>query len=173
MLGWPARRCPGRRPPLNPPHRRRTASPARSLPDDDATNPRRLLMVRARFHPAHHRRPCARFCSPSCRRAFDAAGRRFAAEALACGLLTLDQIRDGPAATRALLPGGISPPAESPTPVASPESLSEAGELLADLVFAMINAPGWSDPTDTLWSDVVAALPDGLFDRIDAYFTER
>jgi hypothetical protein len=49
-----------------------------------------------------------RFCRPVCRRAYDAAGRRFIADAIACGVLSLDQIRNGAAATRALLAGGMS-----------------------------------------------------------------
>jgi len=48
------------------------------------------------------------FCHEVCRRAFDAAGRRWVAEAIADGTLTLDSLRNGAAATRALLPGGNS-----------------------------------------------------------------
>jgi len=74
------------------------------------------------------------FCRPACRRAFDAAGRRFVAEAITCGLLSLDQIRNGAAATRALLPGAISPvPVHEPQksgPVGPAEQRSEAAELL-------------------------------------------
>jgi hypothetical protein len=50
-----------------------------------------------------------RYCSPFCRRAFDAAGRRWVTEAIADGSLTLDQLRNGVAATRALIPEAISP----------------------------------------------------------------
>jgi hypothetical protein len=49
-----------------------------------------------------------RFCSPTCRYALDAAGRRWIASALAVGTLTLDELRNGAAATRALLLGGFS-----------------------------------------------------------------
>ena len=49
-----------------------------------------------------------RFCRPVCRRAFDAAGRRWVAEAIAAGMLTVDALRNGAATTRALLPGGNS-----------------------------------------------------------------
>jgi hypothetical protein len=49
------------------------------------------------------------FSRPACRRAFDAAGRRWVAEAIACGTLTLDALRNSPPAKRALLPGAISP----------------------------------------------------------------
>jgi hypothetical protein len=102
-----------------------------------------------------------RFCSQSCRRAYDAAGRRFVAEAIACGLLSLDQIRKGAAATRALLLGGISPPQDredgNPTPVAPPEHLDEAAELLDELLTAL-GAPdrGW----------YAAALPVELVERL-------
>jgi hypothetical protein len=47
------------------------------------------------------------FCRPVCRRAFDAAGRRWVAEATASGALTVDALRNGSAATRALPPGVI------------------------------------------------------------------
>jgi hypothetical protein len=49
------------------------------------------------------------FCRPACRRGFDAAGRRWVAEAIATGTLTLDALRNGAATTRAFLPGAISP----------------------------------------------------------------
>ena len=55
------------------------------------------------------------FCGPTCRRAFDAAGRRWVAEAIAAGMLTVDALRNGAATTRALLPGGNSPaPVDEP-----------------------------------------------------------
>jgi hypothetical protein len=49
-----------------------------------------------------------RFCRPACRRAFEAASRRFVAEAMAAGTLTVDALRNGLGATRALLPGAMS-----------------------------------------------------------------
>jgi hypothetical protein len=49
------------------------------------------------------------FCRPVCHRAFDAAGRRWVAEAIAGGILTLDSLRNGAVATRALLSETISP----------------------------------------------------------------
>jgi len=56
-----------------------------------------------------------RFCRPACRRAIDAAARRWAAKALAAGILTVDALRNGAATTRALLPGGNSPaPVDEP-----------------------------------------------------------
>jgi hypothetical protein len=45
------------------------------------------------------------FCRPACRRAFDASGRRWIAEAIAAGTLTVDALRNGYAATRALIRG--------------------------------------------------------------------
>jgi len=50
------------------------------------------------------------FCRPVCRRAFDAAGRRWVTDALACGTLTVDAFRNGPTATRALPKSGNRPP---------------------------------------------------------------
>jgi hypothetical protein len=52
-----------------------------------------------------------RFCRAACRRGFDAAGRRWVADAIANGMLTIDALRSGAAATRALLPGAIPPAA--------------------------------------------------------------
>jgi hypothetical protein len=46
------------------------------------------------------------FCRPACRRHFDAAGRRWVAEAIATGVLPLDALRSGAAATRALCRSG-------------------------------------------------------------------
>ena len=107
-----------------------------------------------------------RFCCPTCRRDFDAAGRRWVAEAIACGLLSLAQIRKGAAATRALLSGGISPPQiredEKPSP-ASSESSEEAAELLDDLLVTLL-----ADLPDA-WCDLADALPDELLNRLDYY----
>ena len=49
------------------------------------------------------------FCRTACRRAFDAVGRRWVAEVIAASTLTLDSLRNGAAATRALLPEAVSP----------------------------------------------------------------
>jgi hypothetical protein len=108
-----------------------------------------------------------RFCRSACRRGFDAAGRRWVAEAIATGMLTLDALRNGAAATRALLAGAIPPTLidepQKPAPVASAEGADEAVELLDDFLVALLELPG-----DT-WPDLTAALPDELFDRIDRY----
>ena len=64
------------------------------------------------------------FCRPPCRRGFDAAGRRWVAEAIAIGVLTVDELKNSPTATRALLPADTRPAPVSerqpqhPTPVA-------------------------------------------------------
>jgi hypothetical protein len=53
-----------------------------------------------------------RFCRLPCRRAYDAAGRRWIAAALASGVLSLDELRNGaPTTTRALLAAAGSPAA--------------------------------------------------------------
>ena len=49
------------------------------------------------------------FCHSVCRRDFDAAGRRWVAEAIATGVLTVDALKNGAVATRALAPASISP----------------------------------------------------------------
>jgi hypothetical protein len=65
------------------------------------------------------------FCRPVCRRRFDAAGRRWVADAIATGALTVDALRNGAAATRALLAGGAPPvpisEPQKPAPVAPAE----------------------------------------------------
>ena len=103
------------------------------------------------------------FCHEVCRRAFDAAGRRWVAEAIAAGTLTLDALRNGAVTTRALLPEAVSPaPVSEPQkPLAAPaERPDEAAELLDDFLTALLDLPG------DAWPDIAAALPDEVFDRI-------
>ena len=111
------------------------------------------------------------FCRPACRRGFDAAGRRWVAEAIATGTLSLGALRNGPGATRALVPTAISPvpisASPNPTPVAPAERPDEAAELLDDFLIALLELPG------ELWSDIALALPDELYDRIDRYLNAR
>jgi hypothetical protein len=89
------------------------------------------------------------------------------AEATAAGTLTLDSLRNGAAATRALLPGAVSPTSVSvpqkSTPVAPAERSDEAADLLDDFLLAILDLPG-----DT-WADLAAALPDEVLDRIDRW----
>jgi hypothetical protein len=118
-----------------------------------------------------------RFCRSACRRAFDAAGRRWVAEAIAGGILTLDSLRNGAVATRALLSETISPAPVSepqkPAAVAPAESADEAAELLDDFLIALLDLPSRSVGAPCLWTDIALALPDGLFDRIDHYLEAR
>jgi hypothetical protein len=46
------------------------------------------------------------FCRPVCRRGFDAAGRRWVADAIATGRLTVQELKSGAAPTRALRRSG-------------------------------------------------------------------
>jgi hypothetical protein len=71
------------------------------------------------------------FCRPVCRRAFDAAGRRWVSEAIATGMLSLDALRNGAVTTRALLPGAIPPAAVLRGGVQPGEILDEA-EVVED-----------------------------------------
>ena len=116
------------------------------------------------FTPRRDGGKAQRFCRETCRRSFDAAGRRWIAGAIATGMLTVDTLRNGPAATRALLPGDILPlpniPAEKPTPVAPAEPRDEAAKLLDDFLIAVFDLPR------DAWPDRAAALPDELYDRI-------
>jgi hypothetical protein len=104
-----------------------------------------------------------RFCRPACRRAFDAAGRKYVAEAIADGTLTMAALRKRQAATRALLLASSSPApidrAKEPVPVSSAARPDEAAELLRDLVIAVADLP----------DDVFAALPDEVVDRLVRY----
>jgi len=112
-----------------------------------------------------------RFCRPVCRRAFDAGGRRWVAEAVAGGTLTLNSLRSGATTTRGLLLEAVSPPPIDPArklaPVAPVESPDEAADLLDDFLIALLDLPG-----DT-WPDIAAALPDEIFDRIDRWMEVR
>jgi hypothetical protein len=65
------------------------------------------------------------FCREVCRRAFDAAGRRWVAEAIAVGTLTVDALRNG-AATRALVSGCNSPAPLSCRPTSKPAAPAES-----------------------------------------------
>jgi hypothetical protein len=83
-----------------------------------------------------------RFCRPTCRRAFDAAGRRWVAEAIASGTLPLDVLRSGAAATRALVADAVSPPPIGPAekPAEGPDGAAiELPEALVDRLLAWID----------------------------------
>jgi hypothetical protein len=110
-------------------------------------------------------RQAAGVLSPGLPQGFDAAGRRWVAEAIAGGILTIDALRNGAAATRALLRGAISPAseAEEPAHIAPAKPLDEAAELLKDFLIALIGLPG------DAWPDIAIALPDEVYDRIDRY----
>jgi hypothetical protein len=60
------------------------------------------------FKPRSEGGKAQRFCRPACRRALDAAGRRWIAAALASGSLTIASLKGGAPATRALLPGAAA-----------------------------------------------------------------
>jgi hypothetical protein len=94
-------------------------------------------------------------------------GRRWVAEAIAAGVLTVDALRNDATATRALHPKAILPvqidPAGKPGPVASEDGPEEAAELLDDFLITLLELPGDTRP------DLAAALPDELYDRIDQY----
>ena len=112
-----------------------------------------------------------RFCRPVCRRAFDAAGRRWVADAISGGTLTVAALRSGYAATRALVAEAISSvpvsEAREPAPVALTERDHEAEDLLGGLLVALLDLLGDG------WADLVAGLPDELYDRIDRWMEAR
>jgi hypothetical protein len=91
---------------------------------------------------------------------------------IASGALTVDALKNGPSATRALVPGAILPaPVHPPptaahkaAPVAPAESPCEAEELLDKLVAVLFGLRG------DAWAAVAAAVPAELQERIDRYF---
>jgi hypothetical protein len=108
------------------------------------------------------------FCRPACRRAFDGVGRRWVAEAIAGGTLTLDALRNSPPAKRALLPGAILPvplsEPQKPAPIAPAQRPGVADELLSALL-AVPSAEGWHA--------LAAAMSQGLFDRLKRWHAAR
>jgi hypothetical protein len=132
-----------------------------------ARESRACLWCGKRFTPRRDGGKRQVFCRTACRRAFDAAGRRWVAEALAGGTLTLDSLRNGAAATRALLPGVISPvpvsEPQKPAPVAPAERPGEAAELLHALL--SVSSDGWPA--------LAAAMSDDLFDRLKRWHAPR
>jgi hypothetical protein len=73
-----------------------------------------------------------RFCSQRCRRQFDAGGRAFVRAELASGRLTVAELRNAVATTRALPTSGMSSllvPEQGPRPGETQEGVS-AGRLL-------------------------------------------
>jgi hypothetical protein len=109
-----------------------------------------------------------RFCGSPCRRAFDAAGRRWAAEAIAADMVTVDALRKGFAATRALLPVASSPapvfPAEkpAPAPVASAECAQHVIVTLDRMQQMQLCELRWSDPFHFATPEEIAALASRL-----------
>jgi hypothetical protein len=124
-----------------------------------------------RSFPARRGGSPKRFCSAAHRVEFWSALRRWGERAVAAGALTVDQIRNGVAEACTPLSSGISPapisPAEKPALMALAGSADEAGELLDEFLIALLEMP------DDAWSDLVAALPDQLYDRIDRYLETR
>jgi hypothetical protein len=102
--------------------------------------------------------------------AFWSALRRWAERAVAAGALTVDHVKSGDPVACTLLSSGTSPsPVREPqksAPIAPAERPDEAAELLDDLLIVLLDLSG--DEWDA-WIDVVAALPDELYDRIDQY----
>jgi hypothetical protein len=97
------------------------------------------------------------FDHPRCRRAFDAAGRRWVADALAGGTLTVKALRNGAPATRALAAEAVSP-----APILAPaEGPDEAAELLDKLTRVLFAAPDllpWLQATGKLSKPLAARI---------------
>jgi hypothetical protein len=118
------------------------------------------------FEPRHDGGKKQRFCCSGCRRAFDAAGRRFVAEAIAARMLTVDALRRG---TRALLSPAISgPPVPEPRRSASkPVSLPPRPDEAAELLYALLAVQSEG------WHALATAMSDELFDRLKRWHAPR
>jgi hypothetical protein len=95
---------------------------------------------RAEFEPRADGGHVQRFCKPSCRRACDAAGRRWVTEAIAAGSIHVDAVRSGDVGKRVV-----------PT-----SNDVVAAELLRALL--SVNSEGWKT--------IAAAMTDDLFDGL-------
>ncbi len=109
-----------------------------------------------------------RFCRSACRRAFDAAGRRWVADAIDGGTLTVEALRNGAAATRALVSEAVSPapidPARTPAPDAPAERSEDTpAQLLDELVSVLVYLPQWP----------AIVLPEALVDRLLAWIERK
>ena len=106
-----------------------------------------------------------RFCRPACRRALDRAGRKFVAAAIADdGRLTVEALKSGYGATRALPAGAVSPPPIDPPRARVPEApakRSEDASLLDKLLSALLAMP----PDELSWL-IYYRLPGELGERL-------
>jgi hypothetical protein len=106
-----------------------------------------------------------RYCALRCRRAYDAAGRRFVAAAIADGTLTPAALKKAYAATRALMLDAVSPAPISeprkPASVAPAEGQDETAVLLDELLAALLKLP----PDEWAWL-VYYRLPGKLVERL-------
>jgi hypothetical protein len=84
-------------------------------------------------------------------------------DAIASGTLTVDALRNGAAATRALPLGAISP-AEVPTPI--PASSEQAESACEDPETLLVNLLGALLERREGWFGLKAELPQELLDRI-------
>jgi hypothetical protein len=103
-----------------------------------------------------------RFCRPTCRRGLDAAGRRWVADAVATGVLTIGAIRDGCPAARAL-PSGADSPAEVPQPLPAPSGRGGSSCEAAALLHELLSVPSAS------WQELADTMPQRLFDALKAW----
>lgn len=87
-----------------------------------------------------------RFCSPMHRAEFHSAARRFAEQAVAAGIVTLDAIRDGNLRARTLIPSAISP--------ATAPEVGDEGDGLDALLSRIL---------DALSPDELAELPEPVW----------
>jgi hypothetical protein len=99
-----------------------------------------------------------RFCRPSCRRAFHAAARSWALDAIASGALTVADIKSGSAATRALR---LSE--EAPCPTARSRSVFLSLKVLPNVI-EEVGRVGWLTSITRL-DDAVGAAVAELVER--------
>jgi hypothetical protein len=100
------------------------------------------------------------FCRPSCRRAFDAAARCWVAQAVADGRLTVDALRNGAVATRALLQGAVSPAPVAEARRSGPEIV---GLVLDQMTAAQVRQLTGGGPSRPAAPDDLAKAVESLF----------
>jgi len=105
------------------------------------------------FKPRHGGGSRQIFCRAGCRNHFHRVARQWAEGALAAGILTVGDLQGGPGAAYTLARKGKSPGRV-------PEE-GKAGDLLHELLDELLD--------DALPAELLAALSEGLLDRISAY----
>jgi hypothetical protein len=117
-----------------------------------------------RFRPRRTGGRAQKFCRPLCRQAFHAAARAWALRAIAIGAVPVADMRNGAAATCALLPGATSTAAVPQAPPRHCERHGPAEEILVlpDELGALLG-----DILDALSPEELGRLPEPIWALLD------